>query len=151
MYFARLRSNIGLYLALTGAKVTGRQVYSISLADYFVPQQSLESLEKAYSEVIDENVTLEKLHEVTKKYSDLQKEPKFDHEDIINEAFGQKTLKEVVKKLEELAVNDAFARKTLKLLQKSPPRSLRVVFEQYRRAKNMDVNQGLEMDYRLTR
>lgn len=150
IYFARLRNNLGLYYALTGAKISGKQLYSVGLADYFVPESRLADLEKAFAEGIDENITLEKLKKIVESYSEPEKEP-IEHEDLIKEAFSGKTLSEVFAKLEELSKVDEFAKKTLHKLQKSPPRSLRVAFEQYKRAKTMDVNQGLEMDYALTR
>lgn len=129
----------------------GEQLYSLGLADYFVPQDRLEALEKALAEVIDENVTLENLKQVVEKFNDPTKKEPVENEDIINEAFGGKTLHEVFERLEKLSTSSEFAQKTLQKLKRYPPRCLRVIFEQYSRAKTMDINQGLDMDYRLTR
>eukprot|EP00331_Platyophrya_macrostoma_P001938 CAMPEP_0176424034 /NCGR_PEP_ID=MMETSP0127-20121128/10616_1 /TAXON_ID=938130 /ORGANISM="Platyophrya macrostoma, Strain WH" /LENGTH=208 /DNA_ID=CAMNT_0017805053 /DNA_START=172 /DNA_END=794 /DNA_ORIENTATION=+ len=90
VYFSRLRNNLGLYYALTGGKIIGRELYTLGLADYFVPSERLDELEKALAEVIDENVTLEKLKKVVEKYHDPKQEA-IEHEAVISEAFGGKT------------------------------------------------------------
>ena len=151
VFFAKMRNNLGLYYALSGAKLIGEDVYSVGLADYFVPQERLQELEKAFGEVIDENITLDKLKKVVEKYHVAPKQNQIEHEDIIKDAFGGETLKEVFTRLSELSKSSEFAKNVLTKLKKYPPRAQRIIFKQYNNAKNMDINQGLEQDYRLSR
>jgi 3-hydroxyisobutyryl-CoA hydrolase len=37
-FLSRLRSNIGFYLGLTGARLKGEDVYLAGLAKYFIPR-----------------------------------------------------------------------------------------------------------------
>lgn len=147
-YFSRLRKNIGIYLGLTGTAISGKEAYSLGLADYFVPSEKLKELEEECLRVVDVDISVEKLKKIVEKYSENTKEP-FENEDEIESIFGKNTLKEVFQELERRSASSAFAKKTLGKLNKCSPKSLRIAFEQHQRAKKMDINQVLEMDYAL--
>lgn len=49
-YFSGLRDNVGVYMWMTGESVRGEDCVRFGLADYFVPSNTLSSLE---SELFD--------------------------------------------------------------------------------------------------
>lgn len=44
-FLSRLRSNIGLYLGLTGARLKGKELVATGVANYYVPREKLAELE----------------------------------------------------------------------------------------------------------
>jgi len=45
-FFNKLRNGIGLYLALTGNTIVGQEIAQVGLADYFVPSDKIDEVEK---------------------------------------------------------------------------------------------------------
>ncbi len=53
---SRLRNNIGLYLGMTGSRLTGEDVYIAGLANFFIPRANLEAAFNEIMEAINSSV-----------------------------------------------------------------------------------------------
>lgn len=98
------------------------------------------------------------LKDILDKYQSLSEKPKeetsllFKNKDSIKRCFGEEvqSVEEIYKKLdEELAINEEWARETLNLLNKMCPFSLKLTFSQLNKGKKLDLQQCLQMEYRM--
>eukprot|EP01112_Ceratiomyxa_fruticulosa_P015427 TRINITY_DN4534_c0_g2_i1.p1 TRINITY_DN4534_c0_g2~~TRINITY_DN4534_c0_g2_i1.p1 ORF type:complete len:409 (-),score=75.54 TRINITY_DN4534_c0_g2_i1:237-1463(-) len=148
--------DLGMYLALTGARLKGAEAYKANVATHFVPSDKISQLEKALSElkdVKDEHVqeVLSRFHvepPSSTKYEVLQ------HKEFISSVFPGESVNAIFKSLESLSSEAGpkgeWAKHTLHTLKKMSPVSLRVVHEQLKRGKGLDIAECLKMEYRIS-
>lgn len=146
-YFSRMRSHMGYYLGLTSASLRGSEVVQSGIADFYVQSEKLDKLQKEICETTRDNTTLEELKEVVQKYA----EPvlgRYQHEDIINRAFGKPKIEEIYEELERERYDTAFAKRAIDMMKANSPTSMRVIFEQLNRGKQLDLEENMKMDMR---
>ena len=148
-FLSRLRKGIGMYMALTGQMLFGEEIVQVGLANYFVKQEMLESLEKEIKETViaNDQVSIEELNKVVEKYA-TPIEKKFKLEDFTEKHFMKEDLFEIYHSLLKASEEDKdkMAGKILKEMQESCPKSLRVTFEILKRGKFKDLKDDLGME-----
>lgn len=53
-FLSRLRKNLGFYIGLTGARLKGKELVQVGVANYFIPRAKLGGLEKELKEKLNE-------------------------------------------------------------------------------------------------
>lgn len=133
--------SIGLYMALTGEKIKGKDLAKCGVATHFVSSERLENLKSTIIEKSKEDVSLQKLQDIVSEFSEVIYSPKdfwFPKGDEIKRTFIPDDLNEVFTRLQRLIENgsegeQAWAQNTLNALNSFSPLSLVVTFEQIKK------------------
>ncbi|XP_054287964.1 3-hydroxyisobutyryl-CoA hydrolase, mitochondrial-like [Macrosteles quadrilineatus] len=145
-FFSRL-GNLGLYLALTGHKLHGKDAVKIGYASHFVESKNLSAL-------IDDILKNEgnDLENVIENYSEdisdhvLSLTP---HLQLIDRVFSAQSVKEIMERLR--SEGSEFSKVTLNQLNKMSPIALKTVKTQLEKASGMSMKECLQMDHRLAK
>ncbi|EME30500.1 3-hydroxyisobutyryl-CoA hydrolase, mitochondrial [Galdieria sulphuraria] len=154
-FLAKLPNHIGMYLALTGARVTGRDVYHAGIATHYVPSHRLSDMLRC----LEESDT-SSLHAVNSIIGDFEGQPMDGEETsefvkqwpVINRCFAWKRVEEVIQALKKEATEtqNQFAEEALQLILKASPTSLKVTLESIEQASQMTLKQTLQKDFRMS-
>ncbi|XP_066543768.1 3-hydroxyisobutyryl-CoA hydrolase, mitochondrial isoform X2 [Amia ocellicauda] len=150
-FLPRLQGKLGLFLALTGFRLKGRDVQRAGVASHFVESQKLPALENDL--VVLKSPSAEDVAGVLSSYqtqSSLDEEKPFvlsEHMDKINRHFEASSVEEIKLKLKQ--DGSSFALKQLETLSKMSPTSLKMTFRQLQAGATMTLQDVLVMEYRL--
>lgn len=145
-YLSRLRSNVGIYLALTGARLRGFDLKRVGLATHFVESKKLKALER------DLEMT-QNPEDVGKKvfgFSALPMTIETDFDQIlprIEECFEGGSVEDIYENLR--LDGSKWAKETIKLLNAKSPTSLKVCHRQLYLGKMLTLKQCLKMEFRI--
>ncbi|RXM97660.1 3-hydroxyisobutyryl-CoA hydrolase, mitochondrial [Acipenser ruthenus] len=146
-FLPRLQGKLGLFLALTGFRIKGRDVQQAGVASHFLP-----SLEKDLVQLKTPSNT-----DVAGVLNSYQAQSKLDdgkpfilaeHMDQINRLFEASSVEDIMQKLNE--DGSSFALKQLETLKKMSPTSLKITFRQLQDGASMSLQEVLVMEYRLS-
>lgn len=140
-FLPRLPGRLGLYLALTGARVSAGDAIYTGLATHYVPRASLEALKAALAR---EGVAALAAHAHTPPESLLARDRA-----AIDRCFAADEVAEILRAL--AAEGTAWATRTLETLRQMSPTSLCVTAELLKRGATMSLPECLAMELRLTR
>ena len=150
---------LGLYLALTGHKLTGVACMYAGLSTHYI---SSKKLEKLYEKLIDATITnvdvikvLDAFHEEGKEEMAKHVRDCFiaKHAEIIEKTFYNKdSVEHIMTTLEECqGERDDFSVNTLATLKSRSPTSLKVTFEGMRRGlQAQSIGECLQMEFRMS-
>uniref|UniRef100_A0A8C8ETS0 3-hydroxyisobutyryl-CoA hydrolase n=1 Tax=Oncorhynchus tshawytscha TaxID=74940 RepID=A0A8C8ETS0_ONCTS len=151
-FLPRLQGQLGLFLALTGFRLKGRDVQRAGVASHFVESQKIAALEK---ELVDlKTPSIEDVSRVLDSYqkrSSLDAEKPFvleQHIDLIDELFQSNSVEGIVHNLK--TDGSPFAQKQAETLAKMSPTSLKITFKQLQAGGTMSLQEVLVMEYRLS-
>lgn len=135
---------VGLYLGLTGTRLTAADALWAGLATHFMPSSSLPD----FKTTLQGGMSLEEIFLI---YSEPPKEKGFLelHDEAIEAHFHQSSLKDIVESL----ANDPspFAKNTYNALRSKSPTSLAVVFRQLREeAPHLSFVERMKLEFRLS-
>lgn len=148
-FLPRLQGKLGLYLALTGNRLKGRDIYHAGIATHFVTSKELPYLEDALTHVSNGNNVGDVLDSYHQKSNDT--DSRFSLEDkleSINRIFSAATVEEIFQALEKDGTD--WATKQLETLKKMSPTSMKVTQRQLEYGGNMNLAEVLEMEYRIS-
>uniref|UniRef100_A0A674BXD3 3-hydroxyisobutyryl-CoA hydrolase n=1 Tax=Salmo trutta TaxID=8032 RepID=A0A674BXD3_SALTR len=151
-FLPRLQGQLGLFLALTGFRLKGRDVQRAGVASHFVESQKIAALEK---ELVDlKTPSIEDVSRVLDSYqkrSSLDAEKPFvleQHIDLIDKLFQSNSVEGIVHNLK--TDGSPFAQKQAETLAKMSPTSLKITFKQLQAGGAMSLQEVLVMEYRLS-
>ncbi|XP_070999678.1 3-hydroxyisobutyryl-CoA hydrolase, mitochondrial-like [Oncorhynchus clarkii lewisi] len=151
-FLPRLQGQLGLFLALTGFRLKGRDVQRAGVASHFVESQKIAALEK---ELVDlKTPSIEDVSRVLDSYqkrSSLDAEKPFvleQHIDLIDKLFQSNSVEGIVHNLK--TDGSPFAQKQAETLAKMSPTSLKITFKQLQAGGTMSLQEVLVMEYRLS-
>lgn len=151
-FLNKLPGSLGLYFGLTGQRLSGRDLFKAGIATHFVPSDKINTLEEEILRI--DKPDLLKIAGILQKYQEqwqdeYRKEFSLKpHIGRINSIFGQAgSVEDIIKGLEK--DNSEWARKHLEILSRMSPTSLKLTFEQLKRAKSMTLPDCLKMEYRM--
>lgn len=148
-FLSRLRSNLGYFLGLTGTRLKGQELVQTGLADYYVKREQLGNLEKEIVEKTTRETRVEDLRTIVQKYQEPV-EKKYTNEEFINKAFGQESVEKIYEALKNApADNKEFAAKLITAMDAQSPLSMKIIHEQIKRGKDLDLRENFQMDMRL--
>ncbi len=143
-FLPRLPGELGMYLALTGARLDVTDCKYAGIATHVVPAPQHEDLLAA---LCDDGRPFERVlaqfsatPENKSKLAGLQL--------LIDRHFALESVEAILKSLEGDA--SLFAAETLKSLKTKSPTSLKVAFRQVREGKQLDFEQCMQLEFRLT-
>ncbi len=137
----RLPGELGLYLGLTGLRVTGADAVHAGLATHFTPRARLAALSEALAR--DGVAALAIFNETLPAFSLA------DHRAAIDRCFAAATVTEIVHRLE--AVDAEWSQAALKALRRVSPSALHVTLRALRRGRELTLKQALDAEFELTR
>ncbi|HEX6144593.1 MAG TPA: enoyl-CoA hydratase/isomerase family protein [Geminicoccaceae bacterium] len=145
----RLPGEAGMYLGLTGHRLTGADCLALGIAGAFVPSSLLPDLTQRLS-AIEPGPRVEE--QVATALGELNMPPRAapieSLLDRINVCFRANSLDGILLNLEQ--ETSQFGEETLAVLRKKSPTSLRVAFEQLRRGRRIGrFDDAMRLEYRL--
>ena len=146
-FLAKAPRNVGNYMALTAAHVSGADAVYIGMADVRVPDARIAAL----VERLESITAPEQVDEILAEYHEPG-ESTLENESLwIDEAFGAATVEEILTTVEVVAAQgNEVAQNAVKVLQRHSPTGLKVTLEAVRRDQNMEFSEVLAQDLRTT-
>lgn len=141
---------VGMFLALTGARLKASDTIAANIATNFVPSANIEALETALADANYDNGDAVAIVDMVlapfeEDAPDSNLEINFP---IIDECFGKNSVEEIYT---ALTANDSeFAQGALADLNKKSPTSMKISLKQLRDGKTMSFNDCMIMEYRMS-
>ena len=150
-FLPRLQGSLGIFLALTGNRLKGRDNYHAGVATHFVTTKELPYLKDQICNL--ENPSVNSVGEILDSYHKKcdEENHKFSLQESlnsINEVFSADTVEGIFKGLEK--DGSEWALKQLEGLQKMSPISMKVTHRQLKEGRNLNFKDVLEMEYRIS-
>mmetsp|Transcript_33932 Transcript_33932/g.57970 ORF Transcript_33932/g.57970 Transcript_33932/m.57970 type:complete len:718 (-) Transcript_33932:70-2223(-) len=145
-----LPRNIGVFMALTGSRLTGHSIVEAGLGNFSFTEELIQSMQIALDERkyrgFDEG------YKVLRMMDGYSKGPfeLLPHLDVIERCFGKPTVPEIIESLEHEALTDDWAKHQLKKLRERSPLSLVITLEALKRSTGKSIHYVLKQDFRLT-
>ena len=141
-FLPRLEGELGIWLALTGARLKGSDVVAAGLATHFVVSENLPDVKARI-------LAGEALDDVLADYTQMPMRPGYvEHLDIINHCFSRPTITDICLALK--MADDDWATAQADILKSRSPLSLSVSLEQLRRGARMaSFEDVMRMEYRI--
>lgn len=148
-FLPRLGGKLGLFLALTGHRLKGTDVYKAGIATHFCESSKLKDLEK---ELISCTNPESNVADILNKFSNesLPKNVEFSlcpYVEKIDSYFSAKTVEEIFKNLETDGTE--WATKLLETLSTMSPTSLKISKQAIEEGASKDLQECLATEYRL--
>ncbi|MFN2162384.1 MAG: enoyl-CoA hydratase/isomerase family protein [Candidatus Promineifilaceae bacterium] len=142
-YLSRMPGHIGLWLALTGARLTAADCKLVGAATHYVESASLPELKTA---IFAEPAAVE--HLLTEFAADPGPPSLAVHQDEIDHIFSLGSVEAIFEALAEAGTD--WAREQLAVLRAKSPLTLKVAFRQLRLgAKARSFSENMVMEYRI--
>lgn len=148
---------LGTFLAVTGARLTGRELVATGIATHFVESHALPSLiEKLTSRDLRDNTDIGDIltaHESKKGSLQEALPPSIN---VIEKCFTQTSIQDTIAKLKETAANEQseedakFARGALEMIRAGSPMSVKLAWDMIHRASSLTIDECLKIEFRLT-
>ncbi|KAM8933492.1 3-hydroxyisobutyryl-CoA hydrolase, mitochondrial [Pelodytes ibericus] len=151
-FLPRLPGKIGLFIALTGFRLKGRDVQKAGVATHFVESTKISSLEKELVSLKSPSKEdIANVLDTFQKQSNAGQDKPFvlaEHLDKINSLFTANSIEEILENLKQ--DGSPFATKQLETLKKMSPTSLKMTFRQLKEGSAKTLQEVLTMEYRLS-
>lgn len=142
-FLPRMPGHIGVWLALTGARIKAADCELTGLATDFVESAKIPELKAA---IIADPAALDGV--LTEYEGDAGRPPLAQHQDEIEKIFGADTLEEIIARLE--AAGTEWAAEQLKVMATKSPQTMKVALRQLRLGGKMEsFAENMAMEYRI--
>ncbi|CAG8435187.1 4601_t:CDS:2 [Funneliformis mosseae] len=150
-FLPRMDGEVGTYLALTGARLRGIDVFLSGIATHYVPLNRLSHLEDRLSELESDD------HEVINAaIEDFVAEPEQNHiyalggniRKAIDRCFKSNTVESIIDALSK-EEDKTWSNSVIDTLSKMSPTSLKVTLKELRKGKQMVITDCFKMEYKL--
>ena len=149
-FLPRLPGRLGLFLAFTGWRLDAGDAVYCGLATDYVPSERMDDLAAAFAAVDWREAAPETL--VDRIIDDFKAEPPASqlkpHQAVIDHCFSARSVESVLAALDE--AKDDWAAKVAGMIRKQAPTSLKVAFAQLERGAELDFDQAMIQEYRLS-
>eukprot|EP00002_Diphylleia_rotans_P008941 TRINITY_DN1892_c0_g2_i1.p1 TRINITY_DN1892_c0_g2~~TRINITY_DN1892_c0_g2_i1.p1 ORF type:complete len:383 (-),score=83.70 TRINITY_DN1892_c0_g2_i1:315-1463(-) len=149
-FLPRLDRSLGMYLALTGARLKGADLVHAGIATHYIASEMLgvvtENLELT-NHSRDVRITKQLLDEAADLPKELPPPSYAENIETIEKAFSQKSVEEIARVLKQEGT--PFALKTLETMRKMSPLSVKVVFKQIRNGAVLSFEECFKQEFRL--
>ncbi len=140
-FLPRLPGELGMYLALTGARIGPADMVYAGIATHFIPAAKFAGIAPRLAQGEPVNRVLESIKEHPGRA------PLADQRALIDRVFSTSSVAGVIKGLND---DGAWGHETASLLAERSPTSLKLTFRQMREGKSLDFDSCMRMEYRLT-
>lgn len=141
-FFNRCPGRIGLYLALTGARIGAADALYCGLFTHFVPRDRFEDLTEALAEG-DVEAALARYATDPGDAALAALQPAIDR------CFGQPSVEAILAALRERQAD--WSRAALKAMESASPMSLKIVYRQMQQGAGIELEQALVLEHRIIR
>ncbi|KAK7333741.1 hypothetical protein VNO80_30518 [Phaseolus coccineus] len=152
-YHSRLPGHLGEYLALTGGRLSGKEIVAAGLATHLVPSEKIGELEKRLISLNsgDENAIRSVIEEFSSEVN-LDDESILNKKSTINDCFSKDSVEEIIKSLEVEANKEGnrWIGAVVKGMKRSSPTALRIALRSVREGRNETLAHCLKREFRLT-
>jgi enoyl-CoA hydratase len=146
---SRCPGQTGIYLGLTGARIKAADALYLNLADHFVHSERKAELIDALASTQLNGDAHTAFMNIVKAYSTAaETAPLAAHRELIDRCFAFDTVEEIITALQ--TCDQEWCTNTAKILLSKSPTSLKVTLQQLRKAKSMEFDQCMQMEYRMT-
>ncbi|XP_021908069.1 3-hydroxyisobutyryl-CoA hydrolase-like protein 5, partial [Carica papaya] len=150
---SHLPGHLGEYLALTGARLNGKELIAAGLATHFVPSEKMPELEKSlmslnsHSESAVKSAIEESSVEVQ-----IDEESILNKQSIIDECFSKDSVTDILQSFEAEARKEGngWIGPVLKGLKRSSPTGLKTTLRSIREGRKQTLSECLKKEFRLT-
>ncbi|GAQ87660.1 Hydroxyisobutyryl-CoA Hydrolase [Klebsormidium nitens] len=150
-------SSIGMYLALTGARLDGANMVALGLATHWMPSERLPLLIERLGALRDfsrdgiESV----LYEITERPTVDQADPNVSilaRRKVIDECFANYSVEHIIGALRKAArePGNKWVEDILASMQKASPTSLKITHRSIERGRSLTLSKALKTEFRLT-
>ncbi|XP_041937606.1 3-hydroxyisobutyryl-CoA hydrolase, mitochondrial [Alosa sapidissima] len=151
-FLPRLQGRLGLFLALTGFRLRGRDVLRAGVATHFVESEKIGALEKDLVDLKSPSMSdVAKVLDSYQHQSALDADKPFaleQHMETINRLFDAGSVEGIIENLKK--DGSPFAKKQVETLAKMSPTSMKLTLKQLEHGASMTLQEVLVMEYRLT-
>ncbi|XP_078439127.1 ATP-dependent caseinolytic (Clp) protease/crotonase family protein [Wolffia australiana] len=150
---SRLPGYLGEFLALTGARLSGKEMVSAGLASHFVPSEKLKELEERLLKL--NSGKEDKVKEIIEEFKiDVQPDDDsiLNRLPIIDKCFSKETVEEILSSLEtESGVEgNGWIAPLLKGIKRSSPTALKITLRSVREGRQQTLEESLKKEFRIT-
>ncbi|MGI9386515.1 MAG: enoyl-CoA hydratase/isomerase family protein [Methyloligellaceae bacterium] len=140
-FLPRCPGEIGMYLALSGARLKAADAVFTGIASHYVPSDRFAGLKDALQSSEDVDATISGFAE------DPGPPRLLEHREAIDRCFAGDTVEDILARLE----NDGseWAQKTVGILQSKSPTSLKITFRQIREGARLDFEDCMRLEFRM--
>ncbi|RDW63093.1 mitochondrial 37S ribosomal protein mS47 [Aspergillus mulundensis] len=156
-FLPRLDGELGTYLALTSARLTGAQALYAGIATHYFDSSVLGNLTARLSELVfrDHASLQEQLDLVNRTMAEfstgLPEGPEIRGElrKAIDRCFRHNTVEEIIRSLEQETTHKQWAQETLETMSQRSPTSLKVALRQQRVGKSWGIAETFQREYEI--
>uniref|UniRef100_A0A1J3H692 3-hydroxyisobutyryl-CoA hydrolase n=1 Tax=Noccaea caerulescens TaxID=107243 RepID=A0A1J3H692_NOCCA len=150
---SRLPGHLGEFLALTGARLNGKELVAIGMATHFVPSLKLADLEARLVSLDsgDADVVRSTIEEFSEKVN-LNEDSILNKQSIINECFSKESVKLIIQAFEAQGSKEGneWIAPVIKGLKRSSPTGLKITLHSIREGRKQTLGDCLKKEFRLT-
>jgi len=145
-FLPRLKGQLGMFLALTGARLKGPQLFTAGIASHYVQSSSLPQLEEQLGKVSD----AEQIDKLLQQYhiKDTGEAGIINNMEDINNCFAKDSVEQIFKALDDH--KSKWSQSTTQMMKGACPLSLRIIFKQLKEGAKLSFAECLKMEYRLS-
>jgi enoyl-CoA hydratase/carnithine racemase len=145
-FLPRLVGKTGLYLGLTGARLGAADMLYVGIGAAFIKSENLESFTQDLVEA-DLKTSGDVDHIIARFAEIAQEAPLDEYRDIIDAAFDEESLDDVLDHLK--AIDHDMAQETLTNILGKSNMSIRVIFEQLKQGGSLEFDECLKIEYNI--
>ncbi|CBI22092.3 hypothetical protein VitviT2T_017454 [Vitis vinifera] len=150
---SHLPGHLGEFIALTGARLNGKELVTVGLATHYVPSEKMPELEKRLMCLNsgDRNAIKSAIEEFSLDVK-VDEDSVLNKQSTINECFSKDSVEEIIKSFETEARKEgnAWIGPMLKSLKRSSPTGLKITLRSIREGRNQTLAESLKKEFRLT-
>lgn len=150
---SHLPGHLGEFIALTGARLNGKELVTVGLATHYVPSEKMPELEKRLMCLNsgDRNAIKSAIEEFSLDVK-VDEESVLNKQSTINECFSKDSVEEIIKSFETEARKEgnAWIGPMLKSLKRSSPTGLKITLRSIREGRKQTLAESLKKEFRLT-
>uniref|UniRef100_A0A914QSI7 3-hydroxyisobutyryl-CoA hydrolase, mitochondrial n=1 Tax=Panagrolaimus davidi TaxID=227884 RepID=A0A914QSI7_9BILA len=149
-FLPRLPGKLGMFLALTGYRLKGADVFHSGLATHYIESKNISEVENELKILPKAECSEQKIDKVLRKFTP-KNVPEFSLKsnlETINTTFNGKSVENIIEKLQ--AKGDEFSKKQVNELMKMSPTSLKVTFQQLMNGSVSNFSSIFTMEHRMT-
>ena len=146
-FLPRLPGSVGLYLAITAGRVSGKELVQAGIATHFVSDEKIKDLTKAIIKDTKPESSMQDIEDTINSFADKMDGPLPDIDKIQKYFDGVESVEEIFERLKD---DSEWANNKLQRSEKLCPLSMKVAFEQYKRGKKLTLKEAFAMEYRIS-
>lgn len=152
-FLPRLPGKVGMYLALTGARLKAADCYYAGLATHYVPSARRDELLQALAEAESDTKTADEMQTAVTCVLDMFHEdpgsaPLERLRDQIDRCFGGESVEAIVEAL--TADGSDWAAKQLEAINSKSPTATKVAFRQMQIGPQLDFDRAMQTEFRVS-